>query len=295
MLPLVLGTAQLGTPYGVANQQGQPNPQTAYRIVETAWSCGIREFDTAQTYGTSETVLGNALRLIGVQAEARIITKTDPALDHTDASVMRTAVAGSLERLSISCLSALLVRRACMEAWHKGLYEILRECQESGMVERVGVSVYTPDEALEALACEGVDIVELPTNVLDRRFERAGVFERAHAVGKMVYIRSVFLQGLLLLDPKELATHLHFAQSSLEEFATCARELAMTQHELALAYIKTQFPEAHVIVGAELPEQVEETARVWGCAPSLQAVQRIQEVFAAVDERILDPTQWPHA
>jgi len=53
---LVLGTAQLGLPYGIANQTGQPDQVVATAIIREAWNQGIREFDTAQGYGDSEQV-----------------------------------------------------------------------------------------------------------------------------------------------------------------------------------------------------------------------------------------------
>ena len=54
---LVLGTAQLGMDYCIANTTGQPVYDTAKTIVQEAWESGICEFDTAQAYGQSEQVL----------------------------------------------------------------------------------------------------------------------------------------------------------------------------------------------------------------------------------------------
>lgn len=63
---LVLGTAQLGMSYGIANKTGLPDLATATAIVQTAWESGICEFDTAQAYGKSEQVLSQALSELGV-------------------------------------------------------------------------------------------------------------------------------------------------------------------------------------------------------------------------------------
>jgi len=77
---LVLGTAQIGLPYGIANKTGQPDPAVAVAIINEAWGQGIREFDTAQGYGVSEEILGKALSEIGITNEAGIISKFDPIL-----------------------------------------------------------------------------------------------------------------------------------------------------------------------------------------------------------------------
>ena len=51
MKQLVLGTAQLGMNYGIANTSGQPDFPTIKSIIQNAWNNGIQEFDTAQAYG----------------------------------------------------------------------------------------------------------------------------------------------------------------------------------------------------------------------------------------------------
>lgn len=39
-----------------------------------------------------------------------------------------------------------------------------------GVVRWIGASVYTPDEALRAFACDAITCVQVPTSILDRRF-----------------------------------------------------------------------------------------------------------------------------
>ena len=108
---LVLGTAQLGLPYGIANQTGQPDQNIATAIIHEAWKNGIREFDTAQAYGNSEQALGKALGELGISSEAKIITKLHPNLDHLDASVLSNTLNQSLERLGVSSLFGIMLHR----------------------------------------------------------------------------------------------------------------------------------------------------------------------------------------
>ena len=101
---LVLGTAQLGMPYGIANSTGKPDFETAVSLIKTAWEHGIREFDTAQAYGESETVLGRALSSLGISNDVRIITKLDPKLDPQEGQNIQKAINRRLERLQIPSL-----------------------------------------------------------------------------------------------------------------------------------------------------------------------------------------------
>ena len=158
------------------------------------------------------------------------------------------------------------------------------------VVERAGVSAYTPEEALRALALDGVSFIQVPTSILDRRFLVAGVFDRAQALGKHVVIHSVFLQGLLAMLPEE-APPLPGAREALLGIQRASHELGMSPAMLALAYVREQCPNANVIVGAETPRQVAEVAACWaGTAPPCADV--IERYVAAGAGDLVDPTRW---
>jgi len=55
---LVLGTAQIGMNYGITNSKGKVKTNEAYQILDKAYSLGIRELDTAQSYGDAEFTIG---------------------------------------------------------------------------------------------------------------------------------------------------------------------------------------------------------------------------------------------
>ena len=56
-----MGTAQFGLNYGITNQSGQVSEQEVTLILQEAAQAGIRYLDTAQAYGSAETILGKVL------------------------------------------------------------------------------------------------------------------------------------------------------------------------------------------------------------------------------------------
>ena len=48
---MVLGTAQFGMDYGIANVNGKPKHKQIFDILDIAWEKGVRRFDTAPDYG----------------------------------------------------------------------------------------------------------------------------------------------------------------------------------------------------------------------------------------------------
>lgn len=290
---LVLGTAQLGMTYGVANRRGEPDEATATEIVRAAWECGVRQFDTARAYGRSEAVLGRALAALGIQNDARVVTKTDPQWDGRDAGTLRGHVEESLRRLGVPRLGGLLLHReGQLDGWDSGLGHMLRALISEGLVEMVGVSVYYPEAARKALSLDGIGLVQLPSNVLDRRFEATGVFEAAAQCGVSIHVRSVLLQGLLLLPPHEVPEHLVQARGVVERFQRLAISHGLTPLEAALGFAARAYPVAGVLFGAEGPDQVRANVAAFRSDVPAALLTEARRSFPAVPEGILNPSLW---
>ena len=195
---LALGTAQFGLSYGIANQDGQVTRPAAKAMLQLAAANGIDTLDTAIAYGESETCLGE----IGVRG-FKLVTKL-PAVPDSCADVsgwVQEQVATSLGRLGVRALYGLLLHRPeqLLGTSGKALYQTLQVLKETGLVQKVGVSVYAPSE-LEALIPQyHFDLVQAPFNLMDRRLHTTGWLQRLKYEGVEIHTRSAFLQGLLLM------------------------------------------------------------------------------------------------
>jgi aryl-alcohol dehydrogenase-like predicted oxidoreductase len=289
---LVLGTAQLGMPYGIANRTGQPDFEMAVSIIKAAWEYGIREFDTAQAYGESEVVLGRAFLSLGISNEVNIITKLDPKLEPQEEQKIRRAVERSLERLQVPCLYGIMLHREeWLDNFKHGLEKTLQSLVFDGAIQHVGVSLYTPAMALRALELDILEMIQVPANILDRRFADAGVFKLADEKRKQVYIRSVFLQGLLLMQPEDLPPRMAFAKPTLNKIDKLCAQYKYTRQEMALRYIKEKYPQAKIIIGAETPIQLEEDLDIWRSDLLTDELIKM-DTWSSVDEIIINPSLW---
>jgi aryl-alcohol dehydrogenase-like predicted oxidoreductase len=292
---LVLGTAQLGMVYGIANKTGQPNTAVARDIVKTAWENGIYKFDTAQGYGESEQILGRTLYELGISGKVQIITKMHPAIDHLNKESLKNSVVESMDNLKVSNLYGLMLHREeFLDYLEEGLDEVLREFIYDGIANHIGVSVYSPEYAQKALGSDIIDMIQLPANILDRRFFNAGIFQSAIVSAKEIFIRSIFLQGLLLIEPNELRAGMDYAKPVLNDFRRLSEEIGMTRQEMALIYAKYQFPEANIIFGAETAKQVKDNVSIWTLEIPESSLQIMNQCFTDMDEKIVNPILWPN-
>jgi aryl-alcohol dehydrogenase-like predicted oxidoreductase len=291
---LVLGTAQLGMPYGIANRTGQPDQKLATAIIREAWTNGIQEFDTAQGYGISERVLGKAFSSLEITEKVRVISKFNPELDHLNRDVMQNALDASLNELNVPRLYGMLLHhQETITLWEKGLKKICYTFTDSGKVQHSGVSVYSPKAAIKALNLKGIDLIQIPSNLLDRRFEQAGVFKLARKNNKRVYIRSVFLQGLLLIPFEGIPDNMSYAKPVLQRLNQLRQETGLTSQEIALGYMKMEMPEARIILGVEQITQLKQNLKSWGKTYPPSLIPKIKTMFMNVDETILNPVLWP--
>ncbi|MFR9703171.1 aldo/keto reductase [Aeromonas sanarellii] len=189
---LALGTVQFGLDYGVSNRAGEVPDDELDAILTLARKLGVDTLDTAQAYGKAETRLGSHHT-----ADFQLVGKLAPGIQATEVA---TSVASSLQRLARPRLDGLLLHRS--QDANPALFEQLAELQRQGLVGKLGVSVYAPEELALWLA-QGypLELVQLPANLLDQRFLRSGWLDRLQALGCEIHVRSLFLQGLLLMQP----------------------------------------------------------------------------------------------
>lgn len=290
---LVLGTAQLGMPYGIANKIGQPDISSAITIIETAWQGGIHQFDTAQGYGDSEIVLGKALYDLGISTQAKIISKLDPSLDYTDSRAVERSIYGSLNNLKIPCLHGLMMHREeIIDNFNDGIIDTLNKFVDKGLINNIGISVYSPHRAIQAMKYEKIKLIQIPANILDHRFRKYGVFDFAEQNNKIIYIRSIFLQGLILSNASELPEKIKFAQGIIEDLDVFCRKNGISPKVLAISYIKCKYPKSYLIFGAETAKQVEENIVSWEHNIGNDLMYMIEDQYSNVKEDIINPLRW---
>lgn len=294
MSRLVLGTAQIGMPYGIANKSGKPDFSTALSIVQVAWENGITEFDTAQAYGDSEQILGRIFTELGVVQKARVTTKLKlPAV--WGGNPLYLSVEESMERLNISRLECLLLHREDMlDDLDDGFRESLLNLIQRDYVRHLGVSVYSPDRAMQALGYDLFDVIQIPASILDRRFHHAGVFKLAEERNRHVYIRSAFLQGLVLMKGEDVPEKMASVKPVLERLDHLALQYRLSRQAIALLYLKDRFAHTKVIFGAEAPEQVLQNVQYWQLETPTGLLLEVDDAFQELDENILNPAMWYH-
>ena len=186
---MVLGTAQFGMDYGIANLMGKPTRKDVLSILARAWEKGVRRFDTAPGYG-SEKVLGEFIKANGLQNEAKLLTKI-PSLELSDYhKSIRLNLETSLNHLGCS-IDVLFFHNPADSSLLLKDPQFFENLTSDYPISNLGVSIYEPQEVEYLSGCPFELAFQFPFNVLDRRFEQVGMPQG------MRYARSIFMQGVL--------------------------------------------------------------------------------------------------
>lgn len=291
---LVLGTAQLGMDYGIANHAGRPGAVEAAALVGAALDAGVTTFDTAMAYGDSEAALGQALRDNNATATAQVVTKLPPTLNSEDAPQLAEIVDGCCRRLRVDRLAGVLLHREeQLDLLDGPVGAALSALVEQGVVRKLGVSVYTPQQAQQALHHPLIRHIQWPGSMLDRRF--LPLLPLARQRGITVHIRSVLLQGVLVMAPDDLPPHLKVLEPVLEQFHRLCRDYTVTPAAAAIGWLLHAAPGAGVIFGAETARQVRDNLDALQRAGALS--EGLWTAMTALpvpqDPCVLNPALWP--
>mgnify|MGYP000874676087 FL=1 len=286
---LCLGTVQFGMQYGVNNALGrQPTDEEVFAVLDMALVAGIRMFDTASAYGTSEDVLG---RYGLAEKAACIVSKLTPNGADSREAVL-TEIRCSLHRLGAEKLYCYMIHRA-EDLDRLGIMDGMCTAKEHGLTEKVGVSVYEPKEAMSAAQDDRIDAIQIPYNVLDQRLDASSFFDVAKKTGKIIFARSAFLQGLLLMSPRAADARVKGSGRHIERFHRMAEECDCSPAEAAMHYVLSHPHIDYVVFGVDTPNQLRENIRISkNGAASTQCYTCFRGVFPNVPTKIIQPNLW---
>ena len=253
---LGLGTAQFGMPYGISRNDRALDNIGINKILECAWHHGINTLDTAISYGTSEQKLGQ----IGVQ-DWQVITKL-PAVP--DQSVDIGVWSHSLVVDSCNKLKRLLLHQPQQLMTSKGddIYSALIDLKKYGLVEKIGISISNLDELDILCSRYSFDLIQTPFNILDRRLETTGWLDRLYQSNVEIHARSIFLQGLLLMDQRSRPKKFDRWQTLWLNWHSWLDENQLTAQEACLKFVLSYAQFHRVLVGIHCEQQLQEILNI---------------------------------
>lgn len=283
-----IGTAQFGLNYGVSNSVGKLSNEEISKVLDYANESGISKIDTAMSYGDSEILLGNLNR-----GNSDYITKL-PGFNSLEKprDWVRKKVEGSLQKLKRSSLYAILLHRPSdlHNQYGNQIYNELLSLKRQGMISKVGISIYDPEELKQILGEFEIDIVQSPLNIIDQGLFKSGWLKELKRKKIEVHVRSIFLQGLLIMDTRQRPKKFEKWNSLWDTWQNWCSERNVSPKLACIQFVKKIKEIDNYIFGVESLEQLKEIIHLYDQEISID--YDTGNLLALNDPMLINPSNW---
>tara|TARA_B110000285_G_scaffold34491_1_gene36670 strand:+ start:2550 stop:3419 length:870 start_codon:yes stop_codon:yes gene_type:complete len=285
---LILGTVQFGLNYGINNTAGKPSKENIKSILDSAYNSGIQLLDTAEAYGDSQNKIGEYHN--NSTNKFNVITKFSYNTEGFSLNIIER-VYNNLKILDVDKLYCYMFHsfddfNKYFEKYRKDLLILKRD----GIINNIGVSLYSNDELESVLKFNEITLVQLPFNLLDNNNKRGDIIKKAKAKGIEIHTRSAFLQGLFFKNTSELANKIKPLGSYLNSLNDlCDEDYKM--NDLALNYVCNQKNIDKVLIGVDNVQQLESNI----LSEKIYIKKELTNNIEAIDVKeteLLNPSNW---
>jgi len=288
MNKLAIGTAQFGMDYGIGSSPGKVSINEVKKILEYAKSTNIDMLDTASAYGKSEKTLGE----LNVD-EFKVVTKTRyfnvPKITDDDVNLLNRDFDKSLKDLKLDSVYGLLIHNAddLMKPGASKIFEFLQNLKKINKIKKIGVSIYENKHLSFVLENFDIDLVQLPLNIFDRRLIDNGMLKLLSQEGLEVHARSIFLQGLILMENSSRPHKFDRWDSLWKAWSEWLNDHQISPLEASIRYAMSFSEISKVLVGIDSVNQLIEIMNAAsGVLPPIP-----NELYTD-DSLLLNPSNW---
>ena len=288
---LALGTVQFGLNYGISNTKGQVDKSTAEQILLLAKQNNINTLDTAADYGESETVIGELS--YKNNSTFNIVTKISSSACNRYENITTTfedEIKSSLSKLNTRSVYAVLLHNTQSLLSDNGslVYNALVGLKNNKFCQKIGVSVYSPEELNYVLDHFDIDLVQLPLNILDQRFSHPKIIEKLQKNNIEVHARSLFLQGLLLMPSNKMPDYFAVYQKHFLALNTFIEQHKINNLAACLSFAKSMTFVDKFVIGVNSFEELSEIITTYKQVVALDFCK-----FSNNDKKLIIPANWP--
>ena len=203
MKKLIIGTAQFGSNYGINNKKESGfNKKEAAKFLNYAYSKNIKILDTALNYKLSNKILSNSdLKKFQVITKIKFEKNFNKHVFTNKMKILQD----NLKKLKIKSYYGLLVHNPEILTKKSGkkYFEFLKLCKKRKITKKIGISTYGNKYISNVCRKYKIDILQTTFNIFDTRIKKRGLLKRIKKKKIEVHARSIFLQGLLLMNEKK--------------------------------------------------------------------------------------------
>lgn len=285
----IIGTAQFGSRYGVSNTSGKTKTKEVEKILSLLDKKKIYFIDTSTNYGKAEKILSNKIK-----KKTKIITKISAKklclnkIENIRENIFKQ-LKQSKKNLKNKSIYALLINNADLMLTKKGtkIFETLKEAKKKKIIKKYGYSIYSFSNLKKICNKVKPDIIQCPYNILDRRLTEKNNLNFLKKNSIEVHVRSVFLQGLLLMSKKSIPMYFKKWENTFNIWEKWLNKSNFSKLSACLNYIYNTKGIDKIVIGVNKTKQLEEIFNI-----KMQKVL-IPKYISSKSKKLINPSLWP--
>jgi len=246
---VIIGTAQLYSPYGITNFLDKKSKKKSFTILEAAIDQEIYSFDTAPGYN-SEKILGEFITAHGLEKKIVIYNKIQSFAEQKKKKIfILNNIEKSIKLLGCKINTLFLHDTKNIQFYCKN-FDFFDSIKKNFEISNLGISVYDQKNLNIKNKIKKKTVFQVPISVVDQRFENINLIK------KNIIARSIFLQGLLINDKikaKGISKKIIDAHKLYHQYL---KDKNIDPLKLSLSYVHNLKKIDKFVIGVETPMQL---------------------------------------
>ena len=245
---IIIGTAQFGGKYSVSSNRGV-NSAEANKIIKKAYKNKINHLDTAIDYFKAYNILKSInvsnWNIITKFPNLKLIKNSQNEYDAYAENILKDFKIDKIKCVHFHNINQLFSKNGDQ------LFRMLKNLKEKKIISQIGASVYFPEDVDRLVKDYDFDVIQCPINIFDREFINQKTFQKLKKRNIKVHVRSIFLQGLLLMKIHKLPKYFKKWHNFFVKWQEYLIENKISALEACIFFIKNQKDINKVIIGAD--------------------------------------------
>ncbi len=265
--------------------RGRPAKAEVGDILEVAARARLGVFDLAGRSPQAELEMGDVMPRPQPFKVCISTVRPDRGADLVEAEAR-----AALARLGVEQAECIFVPTASELFGPHGqaMWNRLRALKDAGVTRKIGISVFASDDPLGLARRFRPDVVQAPASLLDQRLLIDGTLAAIAGLGMEVHLRSIFLNGLLLLPPDRAPSHLKAAATRISRARRLIAEGKSDPLQAALGFALSRPEASAVLVGVASARELNAVVAAAASPPP----DLDWDDMAIDDPAALDPRAW---
>jgi len=282
----IIGTAQFGAKYGIKNKHIKIKKNNAFKILKLSEKNNINHLDTSDAYRGYKKILSKynlEKWKISLKLSNKLINRLNSEKKFLNFFYK------NLKMINKKKFDYILFHdsKILFKRNGKKIYHYLFKLKKKGFVKKIGISAYTTSEVKSVIRKYKIDVIQIPLNIFDQRLIKKKFIKKLKSLKIEIHARSIFLQGLLLLDKKNIPKKFQkYNKSFIKWFEFLKKNKTSPLKECIKFAFINNFIDKYII-GVDSTSNLEDIVNL-----KIKNSKKNFETLKSNNIRLIDPRKW---